>query len=141
MNHGHLFLREAYHFLTGEIILKHATHLRPIKVRGCLSSDQAAMPTQAFGAAGLPAALVVGAEDTRTISHPPRTVHPCYSPGRAHWELKSHKCLRLLGSNSTYRLPADDPAVKFTGRNLGLFGVNTYRNINRSELQEECTNY
>lgn len=25
VNHGHLFLREAYHFLMGEIILKHAT--------------------------------------------------------------------------------------------------------------------
>lgn len=66
---------------------------------------------------------------------------PLLLPGRAHWELKSHTCLRLLGLNSTYRLPVDDPTVKFTGRNLGLFGVNTYQNINRSELQEECTNY
>lgn len=56
------------------------------------------------------------------------------------WELKRHVCLRLLGLNSTYRLPADNPSGKFPGRNIGLSGVDTYQRHQQERTLKECTN-
>lgn len=55
------------------------------------------------------------------------------------WELERHVCLRLLGLNSTYRLPADNPSQGNSQAGiLVCLELTHIKDINRRELQRNA---